>query len=43
MDNKKKKALVVSTLLLVFCIGIITLFCVMPTNNSKEVLEEIGD
>lgn len=38
-NNKKKKALVVSTLLLVFCIGIITLFCVMPTNNSKEVLE----
>lgn len=39
MNSKKKKTLILNTLLLFFCVGVIALFCMMPS-RKVEVLEK---
>lgn len=39
MESKKSKTLILNTLLLVFCVVIIALFCFGPTTKEIEVLE----
>lgn len=39
MESKKSKTLILNTLLLIFCVGVIALFCFMPS-NKVDVLKE---
>lgn len=39
MESKKSKTLILNTLLLIFCVGVIALFCFGPTKKT-EVLKE---
>ena len=39
MESKKSKTLILNTLLLLFCVVVITLFCFGPSTNDRKVLE----
>ena len=38
MDSKKSKTLVINTLLLIFCVVVIALFCFGPTEEKEIVV-----